>query len=331
MTVWRLEESWQPMSEQATVGGLGEAALIQRLLAGQVPEAAADRVIGDDAAVLSLGPNSLWSVDSFVAGRHFDPARMAWSDIGWRAMAAALSDLAAMGGRPLAHLLALSLPTALPLAAFDGMSQGLAEAAHASGSQLVGGNLTAASEVTITVSVLGQAQQPVCRDGGQKGDRLAVTGDLGVAALGRGAILAGQVPSAKAAAAFLHPQPAWAAAALLAEGGARAMIDVTDGLVRDLSRLLGRGALGAELAAAALPVAGSGDAAGDLKRALFGGDDYCLLAAVPEQAWAELEQSFSAAGLALHAIGQLSGQPGIRLDGVELGISGYDHFSAPRR
>ncbi len=311
------------MAERPTVAGVGEAGLIQRLVAAHGPGSG----IGDDAALIALGGSSLLSVDSFVAGRHFDPARMSWTDSGYRAVAAALSDLAAMGGRPIAHLLALSLPPDLPLAAFDALAAGLAEAAAANHSRLIGGNLVSAAEVTITVSVAGEARRPVGRTGGAIGDRLAVTGPLGLAALGREAILAGEAPPPKAASAFLRPKPAWAAAALLADGGARALIDVTDGLAIDVSRLLHQGAIGAELETGALPLADSGDRSEDLRRALFGGDDYCLVAAVPEASWPGLKEAFAAAEQSLYAIGRLSPEPGVRLDGTPLAVSGYDHFA----
>lgn len=311
------------MAEGATVAGVGEAGLIQRLVAAHGPGSG----IGDDAALIALSGNSLLSVDSFVAGRHFDPARMSWTDSGYRAVAAALSDLAAMGGRPIAHLLALALPPDLSLDAFDALAAGLAEAAADNHSRLIGGNLVAAAEVTITVSVAGEARRPIGRTGGAIGDRLAVTGPLGLAALGREALLSGESPPPNAAAAFLRPQPAWAAAALLADGGARALIDVTDGLALDLSRLLHQGAIGADLEAGALPWADSGDRSGDLRRALFGGDDYCLLAAVPEASWPGLAEAFAAGHERLYAIGRLSPTPGVRLDGTPLEISGYDHFS----
>ncbi len=315
------------MPELRTVGQLTEAELIARLKGGQSESSQLVRQgIGDDAAVLSLGAGSLVSVDSSVQGRHFDASCMTWTDIGWRALAAALSDIAAMGGGALAHLLAISMPASLLESDFDALVAGLAEAAAASGSALVGGNLAQADQVTITATVIGQANQPVARHGGQAGDRLVVSGQIGLAAWGRELILAGRSAPERASRAFLRPQPAWAAAALLADGGASAMIDVTDGLALDLSRLLHPAAAGADLVPEALPLAESGDQAADVQRALYGGDDYCLLAALPERVWPRLAAAFRAAGLDCFPIGRLSAESGLRLGGQVLSATGYDHF-----
>ncbi|MHB1842782.1 MAG: thiamine-phosphate kinase [Sulfobacillus sp.] len=319
------------MPEPGTVGQLTEAELIERLKGDQNESSQLVRQgIGDDAAVLSLGAGSLVSVDSFVQGRHFDTGSMTWTDIGWRALAAALSDLAAMGGRPLAHLLAISMPGSMPQSDFDALVAGLAEAAAQNSSALVGGNLAQADQVTITATVIGQANHPVARHGGQVGDRLVISGQIGLAAWGRELILAGRSAPAQASQAFLRPQPAWAAAALLADGGASAMIDVTDGLALDLSRLLHPATMGADLVPEALPLAGSGDQAADLQRALYGGDDYCLLAAVPERVWPRLAAAFRAAGLDCFPVGRLSAEPGLRLGRQVLSARGYDHFGGDR-
>lgn len=319
------------MPEPKIVGQLSEADLIERLkMAHGEASAVVRQGIGDDAAVLALGPSSLLSIDSFVAGRHFDPSCMTWADIGWRALSAALSDLAAMGGQPQAHLLAINMPRSMAEQDFGSLVDGLAAAARHSGSALAGGNLAQADQVSITITVIGQASRPVGRHGGHVGDRLAVSGTLGLAAWGRELILAGKSAPARAEQAFLRPEPAWAAAALLAGGGASAMIDVTDGLAIDLSRLLHPGASGADLERQGLPLAATGDQTADLERALYGGDDYCLLAAVPESAWSEMEAAFASVGLDVFTIGRLSAEPGLRLDGQEISATGYDHFGGVR-
>ncbi len=319
------------MPEPRQVGQRSEAELIARLEARHGATSPVVRQgIGDDSAVLTLPPKSLASIDSCVEGRHFDPGRMGWADIGWRAVSTALSDLAAMGGRPLVHLLAINMPASLREDDFTSLVDGLAEAAEHSASVLVGGNLGAAEAVSITTTVIGQASRPVGRTGGQVGDRLVVSGTLGLAALGREAILFGGVASEAARQAFLRPEPAWGAAALFSAGGASAMIDVTDGLALDLSRLLHPGASGADLRREALVAALGGDQSADLERALYGGDDYCLVAAVPESAWPKLQAEFSAKRLSLSSIGQLSREPGLRLDGQEIRVAGYDHFGGRR-
>ena len=266
---------------------MGEFGLIARI------ERAVDRAggsavrlgIGDDAALLRLrsGEELAVSTDAFVEGVHFRYANESPRTIGRRAIAASLSDLAAMGARPVGCVVALAAPPSLPLARFDGLAAGMAREAAHHGAPLCGGNLTRARQTAISVTVLGAVRsgRALTRKGSRPGDRILVTGRLGRAALER-------ARAERAGGRVRHvPEPRIAAGRKLAGLGARiACIDVSDGLAADLRHLLGTG-LGADLDPEALPLARG--VAGGARRlgldphrlALTGGEDYELLFTLP--------------------------------------------------
>jgi len=241
--------------------------------------------IGDDAAVLqpSAGMQLVATTDSLVAGRHFTdsgPARAQADEIGHLALAVNLSDLAAMGAVPRWCLLALTLPQA-DAAWLDGFLDGLLALAGEYSTTLVGGNL-ARGPLNIGVTALGEVEagRAATRTGAQPGDRIVVTGTLGDAAA---ALAAGAKPGHALRDRLLKPTPRIAAGRALA-ATARAMIDISDGLVADLAHMLGPN--GARLDAAHLP--GSTalfEAVPDLhartRLQLAGGGDYELLALIP--------------------------------------------------
>jgi thiamine-monophosphate kinase len=278
----------------------------------------------DDAAVLRLpaGGPLVASVDSVVEGVHFDLALCSVADVGWKALMGALSDLAAMGAAPLGALVSLCVPDlgrlALPLA------EGLAEAAAASGCPVVGGDVSGATGLTITVTVLGTAANPVARSGGRPGDWLFVTGPCGGSAAGLRLLRqTPDLPSSASAAAAQHRRPV----ARLAEGalarqlGAHAMIDISDGLALDLHRLADASGLGFRLHR--VPVAEEASEA----EALGGGEDYELAFSVDPADGRSVIEAFEAAGLRspLH-IGELDVSPEVReLAGHPLGRLGWQH------
>lgn len=284
--------------------------------------------VGDDAAVLAPPRDRelLLTVDVLVAGRHFPADGFPPEAIGHRALAANLSDIAAMGGEPAWALIALTLPAADEawLAHFAG---GFGDLAARTGVAVVGGNI-AAGPLTVAVTLAGHVAcgRALARAGAHSGDALFVTGALGGGAAGLRAWCAGHRLDDPSVVAFACPEPRLRAGHALAHH-ANAGIDISDGLVGDLAKLLAAsGNLGADLESSALPLApgaGPDDALGP-------SDDYELLFSIPGAA-AEAVGALDAdrLGCALHRIGAVTSAPGIRVDGAPSGdpaARGYRHF-----
>lgn len=289
--------------------------------------------IGDDAALLAPPESAralAVSCDALVEGSHF-LAGAAPEDLGWKALAVNLSDLAAMGAQPRHALLALTLPDgdALWLQHF---LDGFLALAEAQGVALVGGNL-ARGPRQIAVTVLGEVA-PTCalrRSGGRPGDRLWVTGTLGGAAAALAAERQGREAPLPWRRRLWRPEPRVGVGLALA-GVAHAAIDVSDGLLADLMRLCAASGVGAELDLATLPLAPGIEVLATEERlylALSGGEDYELLLALPPG----LDpRACCPAAIPLTPIGYLTESPGIRLreaDGAvrEVGAAGWDHFA----
>ena len=297
--------------------------------------------IGDDAAVMTppAGQQLLISIDTLNAGIHF-PATCAADDVGYKALAVNLSDIAAMGGEPQWFTLALSLPSADEswLSLF---CQGLAELVEQYQLCLVGGDTTR-GPLSITIQIAGSIPpgQALTRAGAQVGDDIYVTGTLGDAAAG---LMSGKNELHATDADrrfFLHrlnrPVPRVAMGMGL-RGLAHACIDISDGLAADLGHILQASEVGAELHMAMLPVSDSLQAqkltdARLQELLLFGGDDYELcFTASPEQR-AAIRQLAQADGVRISQIGTVIAQPGLfALDNEQrarLPVKGFDHFQA---
>jgi thiamine-monophosphate kinase len=249
--------------------------------------------IGDDAAVLTpSSAHPVVSVDCAVEEVHFRRDFASWRQIGFRSLVAALSDLAAMGACPRAALVAMIVPAAFQDQWLFEIADGLADAARQYGSPVVGGNLSAGAQLSITSTVLGDAGTVVLtRSGARACDRLYVTGTVGEAALGLRCLQAGF--DRPAAARFIER---WRTpAAKISEGRklldiATAAIDISDGLLQDLGHICEASGVSAELAVADLPL-GTGAIAlapqlgcDALQAALSGGEDYELLFTAPDNA-----------------------------------------------
>ncbi len=290
--------------------------------------------IGDDAAILQprAGYEIVLSTDTLIAGRHFPPATAA-ADVGWKALAVNLSDLAAMGAEPWAFTLALTLPEADTQWLRD-FASGLGGLAHAAGIALVGGDTTR-GELSITITVLGQAPagQALRRSGARPGDLLCVTGTLGDAALALQRLQSGTAPPPALRARLDRPTPRWEAGCVL-RGLAHAAIDLSDGLRGDLQHLLQASGVGADLRPDQLPA--SAEFLAQLRPAddrvglqISGGDDYELCLSLPPQHW---ERAVAAcAPLPLTLIGRVTADPGLRLRSSTGAImtsesSAYRHF-----
>ncbi len=289
--------------------------------------------IGDDAAVLLPDTGSMvLTVDASVEGVHFRREWASWRDIGRRSYIAAASDLAAMGAKPRVALLALVLPQSVDDDALFALVDGVAEGADECGAPVVGGNLAAGGEVSITTTVVGEIDgEPLTRAGARPGDGVYVTGAVGVAALGLAALRAGREGSELATrfvARWRRPT------ARLVEGErlreiATAAIDVSDGLVQDLDHVCEASGVGAQIDLARLPLErGHAALAAELGvdpwiAALTGGEDYELLFAAPHgKAVAKLATRI---GHFTPRAGEVEvlGENGDRID---LPSRGFDHF-----
>ena len=231
---------------------------------------------GDDAAVLAaFVGETLVSTDVAVLGVHLDEDLFSVEDLGYKAVAAALSDLAAMGGRPRAALVAVGSP---PGTDFEALHRGIDEAASASSCPVVGGDLVEARLVAVTVTVLGECPEgtAVLRGGARPGDEILVTGALGRSAAGLRRRRAGAALDDELVRAHRHPVPRIEEGVAAREGGAHAMMDLSDGLGLDLHRLADASGVG--FALGVVPVAEGAT----LDEAIFGGEDYELLIATDD-------------------------------------------------
>jgi thiamine-monophosphate kinase len=297
--------------------------------------------IGDDCALLQPSPGHQLAIssDMLVEGRHFfadvDPEAL-----GHKALAVNLSDLAAMGARPLGFTLALALPHADSdwLARF---AQGMFALADAHACPLVGGDTTR-GPLNLCITVFGEVRpgQALRRDAARAGDDLYVSGRTGEARLAleqlRGTEWAGAAGGAEARARLERPTPRNAlGVALSAVAGAHAAIDLSDGLAGDLGHLLQASGVGAEIHLPALPVAPALQGLPEARRLeclLAGGDDYELLFTAAPEARDAIAQASADSATPVTRIGRIAVAPGLRLLGaagqvVPFGAQGFDHFA----
>jgi thiamine-monophosphate kinase len=265
-----------------------EFELIARLSAGIHLSRSTILGIGDDCAVVSRPHGQLlFTIDSVVEKVHFDLRWGRPEALGARALAVNLSDIAAMGGRPTACVVNLGVREGIASRTLERIYSGLRDAAREASTDVVGGNITRARELSITIALIGEAGRSVMRrDAARVGDEIFVTGTLGDAALGW-RILAGKLKPKKNGAAtkylverFLSPHARLHAGQRLATlRPTPAAIDVSDGLMRDLGHILERSGVGAEIEASRIPVSPAYRALmGDnLQYALTGGEDYELI------------------------------------------------------
>lgn len=225
---------------QNTIGGLGEFALITRVT-GQFPPT--DDVIlgpGDDAAVVAAPDGrTVATTDLLVEDRHF---RRDWStarDVGHRAVAQNFADVMAMGARPTALLIGFAAPGDLPLEWAEDFTAGLRDECAVAGGAVVGGDMAESDTLTIAVTALGDLQQraPVRRDGARPGDIVACTGHLGLSAAGLALLEGGFDGPAECLSEYRRPSVPYTAGAEAARLGATAMLDISDGLAKDLGHL----------------------------------------------------------------------------------------------
>jgi thiamine-monophosphate kinase len=316
--------------------GLGPGAEFDRIRAIARVLGARAPGLGDDCALLAVEHGTLaLSTDVSVEGVHFRLDWIAPAEAGWRAAAAALSDLAAEGAEPLGLLSAITVPEAARDAELTDVAAGIGDAAAAVGAVVLGGDLSRGPGWSVAVTVVGRADRPVTRAGAQVGDGIWVSGVLGAARAALEAWRRGEVPPPDARQAYAHPAPRIAAGRWLAAHGARAMIDLSDGLGADAAHLAAASRVRLALELEQVPVAAA--AVAEARRlgipvqqfAAEGGDDYELLAALPPEFGGAGVREFEAAtGLALTRVGRVERGAGVRaaLLGRTLQLQGYDHF-----
>jgi len=273
------------------VSELGEFGLID-LLAKTVNSSPDKQLIigiGDDAAAWHGDASTqLATVDSFIQDIHFSLGTASWNELGWKALAASLSDIAAMGGAPRYALVSLALPPDTEVDEVTALYEGMMELARQSGVAIIGGDTSSAPLVAITVTILGSARDRdkhlLTRSTAKTGEKVAVTGELGAAAAGL-ETLSKQLqldPEATACFknAYLHPHPRISEGQLLIDKGVKTAIDISDGLISDLKHICKSSQVGARIEIDRVPVqpavkANFGDRG--LELALSGGEDYELL------------------------------------------------------
>ena len=306
---------------------------IRRVLSGVGPEVRVG--VGDDAAVLApTGGELVVTTDALVEDVHFVRGLTGARDLGHKAIAVSVSDIAAMGASPRAAVCALTLPGELDAAWVTELFGGMREACEEYALWLVGGDLARGREIAIAVTVTGEVApgRAVLRSGARPGDHVVVTGELGGSSAGLRLNGLRTMPTEEQRTLIrrhLRPTARVGEGGVLAGHGATAMIDVSDGLALDLTRVCRASGVAATIAISDVPVAHLAT----LEDALGGGEDYELLATMPngpalEAARAELKEAF---GVPLAVIGTIvkgAGVTAVDADGTEHPLEpiGWDHF-----
>lgn len=319
-----------------TVASLGEFALIDRVVARAGVARATEVGPGDDAAVLRAPDGRVVATtDVLVEGRHF---RRDWStgtDVGHKAAAANLADVAAMGAVPTALLVGLACPADTPTAWLEEVADGLAAECGPLGAAVVGGDTVASAPdsgaVVLSVTALGDlaGRRPVLRSGAAPGEVLALAGRLGWSACGLAVLRRGFSSPLAAVRAHRRPQPPYAAGPAAADAGATAMCDVSDGLLADAGHLAEASGVVVEIDRAALsavaldppgplPQVAAALGVDPLAWVLTGGEDHALLATFP--AGATLPPGWSVVG----RVAAADDGPGVRVDGRPAGAVAED-------
>ncbi|HEX2451961.1 MAG TPA: thiamine-phosphate kinase [Gemmatimonadales bacterium] len=321
------------MSAHLALGPGREFDRIRAIAAALGPAASS---LGNDCALVAGEGLLALSTDVSVEGVHFRREWLSGEEIGWRAAAAALSDLAASAATPIGLLAAVTLPADASEADLTAVMRGVGGAAVAAGGKVLGGDLSRGAEWSIAITVVGRTARALTRAGAKTGDRVWVTGSLGAARAALSHWVRSESPPADARQAFVRPEPRIAAGLALAGLGAHAMLDLSDGLGGDARHLAAASGIALAIELERIPVAPAALAeaqrAGlDASRfAAEGGEDYELLVALPptfgEGDAAELTR---ACAVPLTMIGEVRTGSGVRysLHGAPVELGGWDHFA----
>ncbi|MBU1670993.1 MAG: thiamine-phosphate kinase [Actinobacteria bacterium] len=321
----------------------GEIIALIRAMAGDA-HPGVEVPIGDDAASFHFaGGSVLLSIDSVFEDVHFTLRDYGLCDVGWKAVAAAVSDIAAMGGQPSCLLVSAGFAKPPTEAEVRSLMDGILEMAASCNCALVGGDVSRASRgLSLAVAVAGTPPPsgPVLRSGAGEGDAIGVTGMPGRSAAGLRVIRSGEEMRSRypgLVEAHLRPRPQVAAGTLLAAEGVSAMEDISDGLARDLVHICEESGLGCELEAESVPlddemmVLAAETGADPLQWALAGGEDYGLVFTVAAERLPGILGALARAGVPASGVGRMTDagtEPVLLRDGAryDLGEYGYDHF-----
>lgn len=338
------------MTDALLVRDAGEFGLIARLRAALPPSVRANRRvaigIGDDAAVWRPSPEmaSVITTDTLIDGTHFRLDWTDWRSLGHRLLAVNLSDIAAMGAKPVLATITLGLTGYERVADLEELYRGAATLAEPHGVAIVGGDVVrTAGPLVLSVTAIGEARRVLMREGSRPGDRIIVSGTLGAAAAGLRLL---EMPDLRASAttaellvaAHLRPNPRISLGKVLASHGATSAMDISDGLLGDLPKMLIAGGVAARIDSARVPVLPAVRALFPddwLEIALRGGDDYELLATVPPDVLDEVVDAAANVGATLTDIGEVlprqEGEPLLSLideggDIRPVPAGAFDHF-----
>ncbi|MEY4137258.1 MAG: hypothetical protein RL205_1386 [Actinomycetota bacterium] len=319
------------MASDGTLGDVGEFELIDRLTSGLASNRHVIVGPGDDTAVVAAPDGrTLVTVDILIEGRHF---RRDWStavDIGRKAAAASLADIAAMGGTATALVVAFAAPADLPAAWALQCMSGMAEECSLVGASIVGGDISASDSIVISVTALGDLSEaaPVLRSGAKVGDRIALAGRVGWSAAGLAVLTRGFRSPRTLVNAHRFPEPPYAAGPRAAKAGATSMIDISDGLIADARHIAEASDVVMSLTSAALEVPEEIRATAAAYNVdprlwlLTGGEDHALLATFSGKR--RLPAGFIEIGVVEAPDDQ---GPGVVIDGVrDTSRGGHRHF-----
>lgn len=306
--------------------------------------------IGDDCAVFSSTPGRvlLFTTDMLVEDIHFVIDRITFHQLGWKALAVNLSDIAAMGGRPLVALISLAIPVETEVEAIQELYIGMRDICEHHDLNIVGGDTVASPDkLIINISVIGDARENevLYRSGASPGDKIYVTGYVGDSMAGLKILTNEITPSEGMGGYFIkahnEPKPLVEAGRIIAASGlASAMIDVSDGLLSDLGHICEESGIGALLYAEKIPLSSEltllagGAGFNPLDLAILGGEDYQLLFTVPVENDQGIEKLFKEHDLTPpYPIGEIGQEPGIRMEKADKSIEeltpkGFNHFSS---
>lgn len=336
---------------------IGEFGMIdrfhERLKAGQAAAASkgqAEHVIvgiGDDAAVTQYGADEqvLVTTDTMVEGHHWLPKTLSWYDVGWKAMAASISDIAAMGGEPRQALVALAARKDHQMADLEALYDGMAAACSAYGCAVIGGDLVATpGPLVVTTTLLGAVPkgQALLRSGARSGDMVFVTGHIGGSDAGLDALLnGGFAPDDELGVLHRfhqHPQPQVTAGTILRTAGAASCNDISDGLASELNEIAAASHVRMRIEANRIPLHpavrnwGRRKGRDPLEYAWYGGEDYQLVGTASPFSFARALAQLESLGIQLTAIGRVepgdgvvAQQPDGRLEVIQ--PKGHNHFA----